>query len=161
MSPRLDSLPLFRRSVGSRDRREETAKRRGEKKDEEDEYKYRWGARERGKGREGKSGAEAGNVGRKGSLFDFQLGRNYPSCTFHIPELEQLDRYDPFSLFHRFLMWSWLHVKIYEEIPQERYLWMGTTRNLRKCVYRRSTKGLVRAKLPLACIEFRLNSLLN
>lgn len=68
MSPRLDSLPLFRRSVGSRDRREETAKRRGEKKDEEDEYKYRWGARERGKGREGKSGAEAGNVGRKGSL---------------------------------------------------------------------------------------------
>lgn len=43
--------------------------------------------------------SEGGNVGRNGSPFDFQASRNYPSRTFHIPELEQSDRYDPFSLF--------------------------------------------------------------
>lgn len=42
---------------------------------------------------------KGGDVGRNGSPFDFQASRNYPSRTFHIPELEQSDRYDAFSLF--------------------------------------------------------------
>lgn len=41
---------------------------------------------------------KGGDVGRNGSPFDFQASRNYPSRTFHIPELEQSDRYDAFSL---------------------------------------------------------------
>ena len=42
-------------------------------------------------------------VGRNGSPFDFQASRNYPSRTFHIPELEQSDRYGAFFSLLSFL----------------------------------------------------------
>lgn len=50
-------------------------------------------------GKNGTKTEKGGDVGRNGSPFDFQGSRNYPSRTFHIPELEQSDRYDAFSLF--------------------------------------------------------------
>lgn len=50
-------------------------------------------------GKNGTKTEKGGDVGRNGSPFDFQASRNYPSRTFHIPELEQSDRYDAFSLF--------------------------------------------------------------
>ena len=79
-------------------------------------------------GKNGTKTEKGGDVGRNGSPFDFQASRNYPSRTFHIPELEQSDRYDAFSFSFSFTLlsflsshpnehsWPWLTAKTHEKI---------------------------------------------